>query len=259
MRAHVLTLGTIACLTSLFTVACGGDKSGDRSEGSGGSSGSSGNTGGMSAGGQGAHDPYQCVAQKVTAPDMLATIDSNGKWGASANLNGGAFKYVDADMKSSFSSVAYSTGQIAVKGHIAAYSGVGLWFGTFGTQPAPCADASDYQGVSFEVVNNGTETPNIKLALQVHDDAPIDKTNTRGGCAWDSEATRYTMCAYPGAEVTLPTDGSAIQVPWSMFAGGAPVADAQGGTKLDGLQFEFWKEGATPYDIDIILKNIKFY
>lgn len=256
MRAYVRTLRTLACLMSLFAVACGGDKSGDRTDGSGGSSGS-GNTGGAS--GQGAHTPFACEAQKVTAPDMLATIDSNGKWGASTNLNGGSFKYVDADGKSSFSSITYSTGQISIKGHIGAYSGVGLWFGTFGKQPAPCADASDYQGVSFEVVNNGTETPNIKLALQVHDDAPIDTTNSRGGCPWDSEATRYTMCQYPGAEVVLPTDGSVIQVPWGVFTGGVPVADAQGGAKLDGLQFEFWKDGATPYDLDITIKNVKFY
>ena len=121
-----------------------------------------------------------------------------------------------------------------------------------------CGSVSAYQGLSFEVVNNGTTTPNINVQIQVHDDSPIDTTNHRGGCVYSSEDKKYSDCVYPNTAVTIPTDGSAIQLPWAAFSGGKPVTGVDG-KAVDGLQWEFWKSDATPYDLDIVIKNIKFY
>lgn len=273
MRARVQTLTNVASLVSIiFAVACGGDKSGDRTDGSGGSgttssggSSSTGMGGGTSAsggksagnGGTGGLTAFACDAKAVTLPDLTSTIDTSGKWGSSSNLNGGSFKYGDLDTTAA--TITYATNEVHIKGSITTYSGYGMWFGGIGSQMAPCADASKYDGLSFELVNNADTTPNLNVQVQVHDDSPVDTTNMRGGCVYSSEDKKYSDCVYPNTAVTIPTDGSAIQIPWSMFGGGKPIADAQGGAALDGLQWEFWKEGATAYDVDVTIKNIKFY
>jgi hypothetical protein len=267
-------LRNVSCLVSLVcAVACGGDKSGDRTDGSGGSgtSGSGGSgTGGSTAngtggsgsanGGSGGLMAFTCEAKEVTLPDLTGAIDSNGKWGSSSNLNGGSFTYGDADGDGNVDiTVTYATNEVHITGTVGTYTGYGMWFGGIGNQAVPCANASKYQGLSFEVVNNGATPPNINVQVQVHDDSPADGTNKRGGCVYSSEDKKYTDCVYPNTAVALPSDGSAIEVPWSMFGGGKPVSDAQEGKALDGLQWDFWKEGATPYEIDIVIKNIKFY
>ncbi|MFZ5891767.1 MAG: hypothetical protein ACOY0T_11990 [Myxococcota bacterium] len=269
MRARVTTLGTFACLSALLSLACGGDKSGDRTDGTGGStasggssstSGGSTNSGTGGSAGMAALQPYPCDAKATALSDFTASIDSTGKWGTSATLSGGSFSYGDADGDKSVDiTLTYATGEVAIKGHIATYTGFGLWFGAASGQMYPCIDASAYQGVSFEVVNRGTTTPSINFQVQHHDTSPVDTANKRGGCVWTSESSKYSDCVYPNTAVTIPTDGSAIQIPWSMFAGGKPTMGADGGAKLDGLQWEFWKADATPYDLDISIKNIKFY
>jgi len=266
MLARVSMLRNVTCLvTALLAAACGGDNSGDRNDSSGGTS-SNGGGGGMSnasggTGGMAALVPYPCEAKPIAISDFTATIaPPDGKWGTSATLSGGSFLYGDANADGVKDIAAtYAPGEVALKGHIGTYSGYGMWFGAATDQTYPCSDASAYLGLSFEVVNNGTVVPNINAQVQHHDDSPVDTANKRGGCVWTSTDTQYSDCVYPNTVVVVPTDGTAIQVPWAMFGGGKPIVGAEGGAKLDGLQWEFWNANATPYDLDIVIKNIKFY
>ncbi|MGC4086913.1 MAG: hypothetical protein QM756_03235 [Polyangiaceae bacterium] len=204
--------------------------------------------------------PTRAIPKPPGIADLTAALDSTGKWGVSGMFTGGSFTYGDNDKNGATDiTLTSAPGVYTIKGHISGYTGFGMWFGPAGMQKFTCVDASQYSGVSFEITNNATAVPNISFQVQHHSDSPVDTTNSRGGCVYTSDTTKYSDCVYPKTDITLPTGGGVVQVPWSMFAMGKPVADATGGNALDGLQWEFWKEGATAYDLDITVKNVKFY
>jgi hypothetical protein len=252
---------------ALALAACSGDKNGDR-DGTGGSTSSGGSTGmgGSStasggSGGAGTLKPYVC--DKKVAPDtaeMTATIAPGGKWGGTG-FNGGSFTYgdgPDAD-KAADITMTFENASLNLKGTVPTYSGFGLWFGAAPGQTVPCIDASAYTGVSFHVVDNAGTAASLQVSIQAHKDAPIDVTNKRGECVWTSDTTKFSECFYPNASAAVPAGGGEVQVPFADFKGGKPV-DTVDPTELDGVQFQFpWTEGMAAYDVDLTLKDLKFY
>jgi hypothetical protein len=265
-RLHSMLAARALCFLSVLVLAaCGGDKSsedpgtGGRTSGSGGSgAGGSTATGGSSgAGGLTAH---LCDPKAPPGPELTSTIDSMGKWG-DAVFGGGAFTYgdgPDADTAADIS-IDYSAKNLHITGKVAAYTGFGLWFGPVMGQMYPCLDVSGYEGVSFDITDAKGTVDNITFQVQTHATAPVDTVNKRGGCVYQSEATRYSDCLFPGASVTIPAGGGTVETAWADFMGGKPVptVDPKG---IEGLQWQFpWSDGATEYELDVTVSNVKFF
>lgn len=274
-RAGLLP-GTALCfLTALGVAACGGDNSGDRAgTGGGTSTGGTSSMGGASAtggsggiavggGGGGALVPYPCEAKALPGPEITATLDNTGKWGDGKSFGGGTFTFGDGPDDGTAVDIAlsYANMSLHITGKSANYTGFGLWFGPAGGQTVPCIDAGAYKGVSFHIVDNvATATVNeIKISVQTHATAPIDVTNKRGGCIFNSPETKYSDCVYPAATVMVPAGGGVVEVPWASFVAGKPDAPVDG-KSLDGLQWQFpWASGMAEYAIDVTITDVKFY
>ncbi len=270
-RAWMSSGSALSIAASLWVAGCGGDDSGDRGASSGGkastsSGGSTSASGGASSasGGSGPSGPgYACDAQPATA-EISASIKPDGKWGDAAGFNGGTFTYGKTSTKATDPNdlaLTYPAATIVVKGTVGTYAGFGLWFGLFTDQLYPCVDASAFSGVSFEIVDNtaAKTLTELTVSVQEHGDAAVDTVNKRGGCEFTDLTKRYSECVFPGAKVPVPAAGGVIEVPWSDFVGGLPVATTTG-AELDGLQFSVpWAEGATVYDVDFTIKDLKFY
>lgn len=172
----------------------------------------------------------------------LSTVDSMDQWGDTSEFFGGFFSYPNAV------ALDFSGGTLAVSGDIEDYSGFGLWFG-------PCADLSGSQGIQFDVSGLGEDT--LTVAIQSHATYIYDEKEEypKGGCIPDDPDKPWNSCVFP--KKTGITDGTAVQIAWSEFAGGVPEAKTDGSQVL-GVQFEFPWPG-DPRSADIVVSNISFY
>jgi hypothetical protein len=264
-RASLL-VGSCAWLLALALAGCGGGNSGER--GGGGSTGTSGGTtgsGGTTASGGAGGVPtkgYACDDPKAPSTAEM-TFTSADKWGE-PGFNGGTFTFgdsaADADDLAEVK-LTFAAGALTIKGPVPTYSGFGMWFGAIGGQAVPCVDASAYKGVSFNLVDTAGTASTMKFSVQTHDTAPVDVTNKRGNCLYTDLSTRYSECVYPSTEVTVPAGGGVIEVPWSALMSGKPVPGVDPDKALlDGLQWQFpWPSGATEYNADVTIKDVKFY
>lgn len=264
-------VGTSSWLCLALTLAaCSGDKSGDRNDdstggtkSSGGSTGTGGTSTGMSggSGGGGSKNPYPCSPKVAPdTPEMTKTIAADGKWGG-MGFSGGTFVYGDAAGSEAGSDVkmSFENASLNVKGNVGTYTGFGLWIGPAPTQTVACIDASKYEGVSFKVVDNSGTTTSLQVSIQAHADAPVDTQNKRGACVYLSETSKYSDCVYPSASAMVPASGGVVEVPFTDFKNGKPVATVDP-SEIDGLQFQFpWADGMAAYDVDITITDLKFY
>jgi hypothetical protein len=104
------------------------------------------------------------------------------------------------------------------------YTGMVLWFG-------PCVDASPFGGIELSV--GGELSGAIMLIkLQTHINYPIDLVNTKGGCEYTSEATKWSECVPPEYQLTTVSAAAApLRLAWSDFGSGLPNP----GVAPDGL------------------------
>lgn len=140
-----------------------------------------------------------------------------------------------------------ATVNMAVQG----YTGITFWFG-------PCLDASTYTGISFSI--GGTTPAELvsKVMVQTHATYPIDTTNKKGACAWETPEEQWSICSPPFTPFTIPADPTVIEVPFADLTGGIPV-DTVDANELVGMQFQFECASETACELDVTIDDIKFY
>lgn len=140
-----------------------------------------------------------------------------------------------------------ATVSMAVQG----YTGITFWFG-------PCLDASSYAGISFSI--GGTTPAELvsKVMVQTHATYPIDTTNKKGACAWETPEEQWSICSPPFAPFTISADPTVIEVPFADLTGGKPV-DTVDANELVGMQFQFECASETACEFNVTIDDIKFY
>lgn len=92
------------------------------------------------------------------------------------------------------------------------------------------------------------------VLLQTASNYPIG--GARGGCMYDSEDEKWSVCTNNFMELTEPLSGlTHVVIGWDEFGGGSPVSSVDP-TELLGVQFQF-NCGAT-CDIDVVLADLSF-
>lgn len=186
----------------------------------------------------------------------FSTIDATKlNWGATtgdnAGLTGGIALYhgegdtIAADVSGGN---LVATISMAVQG----YTGITFWFG-------PCLDASPYTGISFSIGGTTPAELVTKVMVQTHATYPIDTTNKKGACAWETPEEQWSICSPPFTPFTIPADPTVIEVPFADLTGGKPV-DTVDTNELVGMQFQFECASETACDeFNLTIDDIKFY
>ena len=170
-----------------------------------------------------------CARYPVRSDGLIVNFDSydplSGNWGdaSQGQLTGGTSGYSCADDGVScpesavIARVRTGSGGLRIQAAVPSqgYTGMVLWFG-------PCVDASSFGGLELSV---GGELSGaiMVLKLQTHIDYPIDLVNTKGGCKYLSEATKWSECVPPEYRLTAVSAAPApLRLAWSDFGGGLP-------------------------------------
>lgn len=269
----VKNLSVLALLGTVSTVGCMVDDSTDnpaQAGGTGGAGGSGAGTGGTAAGTGGSGGmpatcmpnptPLACSPTKAPAwgdaPGTtvgtlidFATYASDGKWGSSVmgQLTGGTSLYhgpSDVDLTATAESGSLKlTGTITPQGYV----GVVFWFG-------PCVDASDFTGLAFSV-GGTTGGAVMKAQIQTHVDYPVDVANSKGGCSFTNCDMKFSECAGPTYQLVVPETAEPMELPWSSFSGGTPVAEVTP-DGLVGLQYQLECQSDAACVFDITLGSV---
>jgi hypothetical protein len=187
----------------------------------------------------------------TTAGVMIdfATYTADGKWGstASGQLTGGTSRYHgpnDVDL-----TAAADAGSLRLTGSITptGYVGIVFWF-------AHCVDASKFTGIAFSV-GGTTGGAVMKAQIQTHVDYPVDVASSKGGCSFTDCDTRFSECAGPTYQLVVPATPAALDLPWSRFTGGVPVAEVTP-DGLVGMQYQLECQANTECVFDITLGSV---
>jgi hypothetical protein len=277
----------VACTTNeVNSTPDGGNGSSSATNASGSSSGgvsTTQNTSG-STGSQSATSSSSTCSKPPTPDGGYAPITDFSKWcggdagpnlgcfGAYPNFYGGTYSYApttdsqpdDAGVgcttfgtQSTFVATLDTANKAwSWAGEIGGYSGGGLWLGG-------CVDASAYTGIQFTISGTlgamGDGGASGQMQLQVSDLEDWNVASAGGTC--------LAADGGPGANCTpgiysfdVPATATAIQVPWSMLAGGAPMS-ALDPSRIIQLQWQLpWScQGSTPYMADVKITDVQFY
>lgn len=260
MGALGLAVAAVAC-----TTADDGDGEGDGNTtggatGSGGTTNGTGGAGNGDAGagnGSGGTTAGACTTPEASAvpsappPAALITDFSEpcvdemdmptgqacfGLW---PNFYGGTWApYPEGDLEGGHDA---DNEQWTISGEVATYAGFGVWFRDAGS--GECVDGSSYSGIGFTI--SGDAGPSGTLRMFVRQ---------------IGNAGASPMDAYVDVEVTdTPTQ---IELSWSEFTGGSPVATVTAG-EITGLQWDFgWVEDEEnpmdPYEVDVVIDDLTF-
>lgn len=264
----VKKLSLLALLGTFAAFGCMVDDSGDTpaTGGTGGSSGSGGSgagtagSAGMAAACTPNPAPITCAPTTVAAwgepPGAtngtlidFTTYMASGTWGSSVmgQLTGGTSLYhgeneVDLTATAEAGSLKL-TGTINPMGYV----GVVFWFG-------PCVDASAFTGITFSV-GGTTGGAVMKAQIQTHVDYPVDVANSKGGCSFTNCDEKFSECAGPTYQLVVPATPEAMDLPWSSFGGGTPVAEVTP-DGLVGLQYQLECQSDAACVFDITLGSI---
>lgn len=263
-RAYSFTVMSfgLALASVASTVGCGGDDSSAEREnqagtggsaGSGGSSGSSSGTGGT-AGTMCAlpSGPQTCG---MTEPESALILDfgtytSSGSWGSGAVTGGTSIYGFETGPRLTLTADA---GELHVTGNVVTggYEGFVFWL-------APCLNASNYQGFTFEMGGTLGGTT-AKFQVQTDETYPVDVANTKGACMFTNCDEKWSQCMGPTQSITVPETAEAISLAWDTFPdgttpeGAAPIS-ADG---IVGIQFQFdGCQTAEGCPIDVTIGNI---
>lgn len=215
---------------------------------------------GSSAGGSGAMPVEQppadglpvCQRYPARSDGLLLDFDTydvmDGSWGdpGLGQLTGGTSGYSCADDGATcppsaiIARVRTGAGGLRIQAAVPAqgYTGMVLWFG-------PCVDASMFGGLAFDVSGElfGAE---LAVKLQTHENYPIDLVNAKGGCAYTSEASKWSECVPPAYPITATTaEPSQVSLLWSDFVSGTPH-DSVAPEGIVGVELQF----NCPSDVD---------
>lgn len=258
--------GTTSTQSGASTGGADGGSGGSDSTGGNGNSGTAG-TGGTDSG----EVQRTCTPVLATSTTITSFTDWSGqRWGGTGidgTLSGGIFLFGEDDEQTLTleMDIDTSAGLLNIAGSIESYGGFGLWWDVrqgdgFGCNDC-CVDASDCEGISFEIV--GSDVPvQLRPRLQNHSTMPREGEPPRGGCLFESEETKYQECVYPsGPTIVVDDSPTTVRVPFSDFDSGRPSVEGGAHTEIIGLQWEFdWKPGTTdPYPVDVTISNIQFY
>lgn len=205
----------------------------------------------------------------LTQPPMDGTfikfteydLPSTGSWGDTAvgHITGGTSLYSCAPTPPCTAAAAPVTSLTAGVLNVTAtippggYNGIVLW-------TAPCINPANFAGLTLVL---GGELAGARLVVkpQAYPNYPIDVANTKGGCVFMTEATKFSDCVPPEAIITTLTPEPAPQsFVWSQFTGGTPLQDppldpAKG---LVGLELQFQCQGKVDCAIDVSFESVSF-
>ncbi len=212
------------------------------------SGGAAGTTSGGSGGSGGSGVTFACSHTAVPESGTITDFDpwsGTGEWGEDMGLTGGSYTYGNSADGSSLTATVTS-GVMHVTGSVSSYAGFGLWFG-------PCSDASAFTGITMTVGGTLPSGSELEFQAQTSRNYPVSSTDMKGECmgTWGSPCASNVL--------NDVTPAVAIQVPWTMLTGGAPIAPLDP-TELIGIQWQFnCDAGSAPCAIDVTLDDIAFY
>jgi hypothetical protein len=215
----------------------------------GGSGGRPGGSGGARGGGSGGATGVAITCRRPPTPLLtdFSLLDATGMiWGDMAGLWGVALAYGTGITLSTTGGTARITGTLST------YSGFGLGVAN------GCLDASAYSGLSFTLGGNVGPSGTLLLVVATRSNQPVDGTGP-GLCVYTSEATKGTDCVPAQRVITVPASPGRIQLAWSDFSGGKPVAgiEPQG---ITGLFWLFsWTEGSPLTPVSVTLDDVGFW
>jgi hypothetical protein len=188
-------------------------------------------------------------------------LPSAGNWGdiAVGHITGGTSLYSCAPTPPCTAAAAPVTsltaGVLNVKATVppSGYSGIVLWTG-------PCVNPANFAGLTL-VLGGDLAGARLVVKPQAYPNYPIDVTNTKGGCKFVAEATKFSDCVPPEAIITTLTPEPAPQsFLWNQFTGGTPLQNppldpAKG---LVGLELQFQCQGTLDCAIDVSFESVSF-
>lgn len=193
-----------------------------------------------------------CARYPVRSDGLILNFDSydpvTGNWGdpSQGQLTGGTSGYSCQDNGGScpdsavIARVRTGSGGLRIQAAVPSqgYTGMVLWFG-------PCVDASPFGGIEL-LVGGELSGATMLIKLQTHINYPIDLVNTKGGCEYQSEATKWSECVPPEYQLSaVGADLTPLRLAWSDFGSGLPNPNvAPDG--LVGVELQF----TCPSDVD---------
>lgn len=148
-----------------------------------------------------------------------------------------------------------SAGNLELNATIApgGYSGAVLWF-------TPCVVPTEYSGFTMDIGGDfGGNQLLVKPQTSVN--YPVDVTNSKGECQFQTEATKWSDCTPPQVVVTPETvtaEMSTHTFTWADFTGGVPVATLDPADGLLGLELQWQCQGTEPCALSVQLGPINF-
>jgi hypothetical protein len=115
-------------------------------------------------------------------------------------------------------------------------------------------DASAFTGIEFTIKGNAG-TPN-RLTMQVATSS--DEAGTFDPTAPASLGMCTGVCTAPSTTINVTATETLIQLPWSAFTGGRPIASVNPAQLVRLLWGFAWSGTATPYPVDVTLDNLHF-
>ena len=112
-------------------------------------------------------------------------------------------------------------------------------------------DASAYAGIEFTIRGNAGIPSRLTLSASFSGDDPGSRvTPSLGMC----EGT----CTAPSTVVNVTPTKTLVQIPWSRFVGGRPMATLNP-AQLTGFRWIFaWSGAGTPYPVDVTVDDLHF-
>lgn len=225
--------------------------------------GAAGTTAGASGTG-GPMDPQECNGPNLAdgifgtpAPQSGLLVDFSsyvaaGTWGDAGlgQITGGTSLYSvrpDANL-----TVAAEGGQLHLTASMAMtgdYTGIVLWF-------APCVNASAFTGLTFPVTGD-LGGARMQVKAQTSPDYPIDVTNSKGKCVYETQEEQFTVCQQPVVNIDALEENPVV-LGWDEFTGGVPEPDIDPNQLLGfELQFQCQAEGGA-CELDVTIGTVSF-
>jgi hypothetical protein len=196
-----------------------------------------------------------------TDVDTAATPPLWGGDPMTNSLTGGFYYYPTTAIMGAFDTTA---GTWTITGNVANYSGFGMWFdvrqpgGEFCVNCAIDAVSAGCTGISFKISGTGP-TGDLAFRLQAWDNYPYTAAEMKGSCVPVDPEMPWVDCVDMQSTFALPAAEMEIQIPFDMLAGGKPLMTG-GASQMVGWQIALpWSDTATAYDINIVVKDVKFY
>ena len=231
--------------TVIGTAGTGTAGTGTAGTGTAGSTGTAGAGGGSSTACAGMKPAAALI---TTFDDLVANAMNAGQYTFTLGVPGGTFAYQKGEFMLTDMGKALN-----VKGKVMNYDG-------FGVYTTACTDASAYTGISFSIKGNAGPSASLNFRVQTNADMAVDTVNKKGACVVPAGTTdTYPLCHPSSKDIMVTADAKTIEVTFAELIGGVPVA-AVNGKDIVGFEWAFtWTgAGATAYDADITLDEIKF-